>query len=68
MKFNGLKGTVNPCTLQSGVKTPLTGNSLTFNNTILMQANQTLMFEPVPLEFLSSKTVNPQVLVVIDGI
>lgn len=26
------------------------------------------MFEPVPLEFLSSKTVNPQVLVVIDGI
>lgn len=33
-----------------------------------MQANQTLMFEPVPLEFLSSKTVNPQVLVVIDGI
>jgi len=45
----------------------LTGNSPTFdNNTILMKANKTLMFEPIPMEFLRANTKNPQVLVTLD--
>ena len=57
LKFTGIKGDVTPCKIQSGNITMLTGNNPTFNNnTILMQANKTLMFEPIPLEFIRANT------------
>lgn len=68
MRYTGIKGDVTPCTIQSGTTIPLTGNSPDYsNNTILMPANKTLMFEPIPLEFLRTNTKTPQVLVTLDG-
>ena len=67
LRFTGIKGDVTPCEIKSGVNTTLTGNSPTFNNTVLVQAGKTLMFEPIPLEFLHTYTESPQVLVTIDG-
>ena len=67
LRFTGIKGDVTPCKIQSGVTTTLTGNNPTFNNTILVQAGQSLIYEPVPLEFLRTYTQSPQVLVKIDG-
>ena len=40
MKFSGIKGDVNLCSLQTGATTPLTGNNPDFSNsTLLMKAN-----------------------------
>jgi hypothetical protein len=38
LRFSGIKGDVTPCRIQSGVNTTLSGNSPTFNNTVLAPA------------------------------
>ena len=67
LRFTGIKGDVTPCKIQPGVSTTLTGNSPTYNSTVLVEAGTSLMFEPIPLEFLRTYTTSPQVLVTVDG-
>lgn len=54
LKFSGVKGDVAPCIIQSGVNTTLVGTSVTYNQNITKPFNKTLLFEPIPFEFLSS--------------
>ena len=55
LKFDGLDYDVPQCTLDYGTgKYPLTGSTLTSNCTTLSHYGSSLMFEPVPLEFLTS--------------
>lgn len=60
VKFTGVNYDVPLCSLIDGIgEYPITGNDLTANNTVLQHFGETLMFEPVPLEFLRSDAQAP---------
>lgn len=68
VKFTGVNYDVPLCSIQDGLgENPITGNDLMANDTVLQNFGETLMFEPIPLEFLRSDAQAPQVLVTIDG-
>jgi hypothetical protein len=46
----------------------MTGNELFSNVAYIENYGESLMFEPIPLEFLSTAASLPQVLVTVDGI
>ena len=54
MKINGLGYNVPECQITSGQTYPITGNNPTANVTTLQNFGESLIFEPVPLEFLST--------------
>jgi hypothetical protein len=47
-------GDAPDCYFESSTDTPMTGDNVTFNTSILREYGKNLMFEPVPLEFLYS--------------
>jgi len=54
LKFSGLKAQTPLCTITSGVIQPLTGNSVLFSGRAITTYGQSLFFEPISLEFLST--------------
>lgn len=70
IKFTGVAYDVAPCSILPGTGDyPISGNSdLATNVTVLQNFGETLWFEPIPLEFLTSDAQQPQVLVMINGL
>jgi len=66
--FNGFKENPPLCTLENDTTTPTVGNNIRFVSEVLRPYGQSLMFEPVGLEFLYSDAQKPQVLVDVDGL
>jgi hypothetical protein len=69
VSFVGLNYDVQACKIHEGAGDyPLTGNNLQVNVTKLQNFGESLMFEPVPMEFLRSDAQTPQVIVTINGL
>ena len=68
LEFVGVNHDVPLCRIHGEGDDPITGNSPVDNSTVLRNFGETLMFEPVPLEFLRAQTTVPQLLVSIDGL
>jgi hypothetical protein len=66
--FEGFNENPPLCTLDNDATTPITGNSVVFASEVIRPFGQSLMFEPVGLEFLYSDAQSPQVLVNVDGL
>lgn len=66
--FDGFNENPPLCTLENDPTTPITGVNPMFKTEILRNYGQSLMFEPVGLEFLYSDAQSPQVLVDVDGL
>ena len=56
------------CYIESSTDTPLTGDNVTMNNTIVQEYGQNLMFAPIPLEFIHTDVTQPQVGIKVNGI
>lgn len=60
LDFVGLDYEVPLCSVAAGSGLyPITGNNLVSNVTLLRSYGQSLLFEPVPLEFLTSDSKAP---------
>jgi hypothetical protein len=68
MRFTGMNQQVPLCEIVSGVEDPLLGNEWTSNSTQIMNYGESLMFEPMGLEFIKTDAQKPQVLVTVNGI
>ena len=56
------------CTIASDTTTPITGDNPVFLSEVVRKYGESLMFEPIGLDFLSTSAQTPQVLVSVDGI
>lgn len=61
IRFSGLKAQTPLCTIKSGVTAPITGNTPSFSGRAVTTYGQSLFFEPIPLEFLTTPVSKPQV-------
>lgn len=66
--FEGFNENPPLCKLESDPLVPLTGNNVRFVSSVIRPFGQSLMFEPVGLEFLYTDAQAPQVLVDVDGL
>lgn len=66
--FEGFRSNPPLCSLAQDTTNPTIGNNVQFVSEILRPYGQSLMFEPVGLEFLYSDAQLPQVLVNVDGL
>ena len=66
--FDGFNENVPKCDIVSDSTTPLTGANVVLKSEIIRPYGQSLMFEPIGLEFLYSDAQAPQVLVDVDGL
>jgi hypothetical protein len=69
LEFTGLNYNVPLCSIVAGSGLyPLTGSQLVDNNTLIQTYGNSVFFEPITLDFLTSDAQSPQVLVKVDGI
>jgi hypothetical protein len=69
LQFTGLDYTAPMCSIVAGSGLyPLTGSQLVDNNTLIQTYGNSVFFEPITLDFLTSDAQSPQVLVKVDGI
>lgn len=66
MRFTGINQQVPLCEIVSGVEDPLLGNEWTSNSTQILNYGESLMFEPMGLEFIKTDAQKPQVLVTVN--
>ena len=47
------------CYIENSATTPMTGDNVTFNTTVIQEYGQNLMFVPIPLEMIYSDVSQP---------
>ena len=57
--FQDMHGDVPQCTLETSTSKPLVGNNFNITSTTIREYGKTLMFEPIPLEFMYTDAQKP---------